>query len=414
VQRQRVFITGIGIASPLGNNLPEAFERALKGDSAILSQRVGQGDRERDVIVAPADISSEEIAQSPSARTMARVSKLAVVATNHALQDANLLHADDHLRDAGMYSGCGLGGGEVLQDLYDRYLGTNPRRVKVASVPMTMSNGPAAHASIAFGIRGPTLTYSIACASSTVSLGEAFRAIADGYLSIAVAGGSESMLNDGSLSAWKALRVIADLHPDGASASCRPFDRDRTGMVMGEGAAFLVLESEASVQSRGAKPMSELIGYGTTSDGHNLTQPLSEGQVRAMSLALDCSGTPREAVGYINAHATGTAGGDPVEIKAIRDTFGSHAHRLAVSSTKGVHGHLVGATGALEAALTIAALQAGHIPPTANLTNPDPACDLDCVPLESREAPDLEYAISNSFAFGGTNASLLFRKWTGS
>jgi 3-oxoacyl-[acyl-carrier-protein] synthase II len=277
---------------------------------------------------------------------------------------------------------------------------------------MIMANGPAAHASIRFGIRGPTVTYSVACASSTVSLGEAFRAVRDGYLSTVLAGGCEGQLNDGSLAAWAALRVTAKPHVDGASASCRPFDRDRTGLVLGEGATFLVLENETSVSRRAVEPLAEIVGYGSTSDGHNLTQPSSEGQARAMSQALDDSGTPSDAVGYVNAHGTGTIQGDAVELTAIRDAFGSHATRLAVSSTKGVHGHLVGGAGALEAALTVMALRNGTIPPTANLANPDPDCDLDCLPLKARQAPNLEYAMSNSFAFGGTNASLVFKKWT--
>jgi 3-oxoacyl-[acyl-carrier-protein] synthase II len=273
-----------------------------------------------------------------------------------------------------------------------------------------MTNAPASHISIRFRILGPSLTYSIACSSSAVAIGEAFRAIRDGYLDCALAGGTESMLNDGAIVAWDGLGVLAKEHPDGAAASSRPFSKDRTGFVLGEGSAAIVLEAHEAMRSRGAQPIAEVVGYGASSDAHNLTQPAVDGQVRAMRAALADAGLPPEAVGYINAHATATPAGDKIEIDAIKQTFGGHARRLAVSATKSMHGHLVGAAGALEFAITVLALKKRRLPPTANLTMPDPECDLDCVPCVGRQAPQLEYALSNSFAFGGSNAVLVARR----
>ena len=264
-----------------------------------------------------------------------------------------------------------------------------------------MANGPASHISMRFWIRGPSYTYSIACASSTVVIGEAFRAIHDGYLEVVLAGGAEAMLNDGSVAAWERLGVIAREHPDGAHASSRPFDRARTGFVLGEGAVVLSLESGERVAARGAAPVAEIIGYGASSDASNLTEPSVEGQERAMRTALGDARVDASAVAYLNAHATGTPTGDPVEVEAIKRVFGSHSRTLTVSSTKSMHGHLVGASGAIEGAITALALNEGRIPPTAHLTAPDPGFDLDLVPGVGRAAPGLRVAMSNSFAFGG-------------
>ena len=262
-------------------------------------------------------------------------------------------------------------------------------------------------------MRGPTLSYSIACASSAVSVGEAFRAIRDGYSHTALAGGTEALLNSGSVGAWHRLGVLATEHEDGHEASSRPFDEQRTGLVLAEGAVMFMLESEEQVQERGVQPLAEIVGYGMGSDAYNLTEPHKDGQVRALRAALADARLDPEAIDYINAHATATPTGDMVEIEAIKEAFGDHAYRLAVSSTKSVHGHLVGAAGAMEAAVTCFALDQGKIPPTANLTHPDPECDLDCVPCIGRENPALEYGLSNSCAFGGTNAALIFRRVAG-
>lgn len=275
---------------------------------------------------------------------------------------------------------------------------------------MIMASGPASHISMRFGLRGPATTYSVACASSTIAIGEAFRSIRDGYVDVVVAGGAEAMLNDGAVAAWEAVGVMASEHADGAGTSCRPFDLNRTGLVLGEGAATLILESEERATARGAEPLAEIVGFGASSDAFRLTEPSVEGQERAMRNALQDADIAPEAVGYINAHATGTSAGDPIEIEAVKRAFGPAARNLAISSTKSMHGHLVGASGALECGIAVLALRERRIPPTAYLSAADPECDLDCVPGVGRDAPDLEVALSNSFAFGGSNATLALRR----
>jgi 3-oxoacyl-[acyl-carrier-protein] synthase II len=409
-ERRRVFVTGLGLVSPHGGDPGAVFERLYAGESAIRKVRSGSAEFGSDVLMAPSEFDPAGMIPKSQLFTMDRVSQMAVVAAYRALATAGLLADDRGPADAGIYMGCGLGGAQAIQDAYSTYYQRRSRKVKPTSVPLIMPNAPAAHVSMRFGILGPSLTYSIACASSAIAIGEAFRAMRDGYLDRALAGGTEAMLNDGTIVAWESLSVLAKEHPDGPAASSRPFAADRTGFVLGEGAAALVLESEEAMRAHGAQPLAEIVGYGASSDAHNLTQPALGGQVRAMRLALTDAGLEPATIGYINAHATATPVGDKVEIDAVKETFGAHAQQLAISATKSMHGHLVGAAGALELAITVLALQQRRLPPTANLTAPDPACDLDCVPCRGREAPGLEYALSNSFAFGGSNAALIVRR----
>ncbi len=407
---RRTFITGVGVVSPHGDRLNEVFERVFAGESAVQKIQFEANGSKRDILVSAVDFDPEPLISRVSGRFMARASKMAVVAAHHALEDSGLLTSGKGPAEAGIYVGCGLGGSEALQAHYERYLANPPKRLRAATTPMIMASGPASHISMQYGITGPSMTYSMACVSSAAAIGEAFRAIRHGYLDTALAGGAEAQLNSGTLASWRELRVLASEHETGVEASSRPFDMKRTGLVLGEGSVVLVLESENAVEARGAEPLAEIVGYGVSSDAHNLTQPCPIGQARAMSLALSDASLSPDRIGYVNAHATGTILGDRVEAKAIRDAFGPHVDNVAVSSTKSVHGHLVGAAGALETALTVRSLQTGRIAPTANLTDPDPECDLDCVPVVGRDAPDLEYALSNSFAFGGSNATLVLRK----
>ena len=407
---RRTFITGIGVVSPHGDDLGDVFERVFAGESAIRKVQVEANGLSCDMVLSPVDFDPGPLLPRLSGRFMTRATKMAVVAAHHALEGSGLLVSDVGPQEAGIYMGCGLGGSDELQAHYERYLANPPKRLRAASTPMIMASGPASHISMRYGITGPTMTYSIACVSSAVAIGEAFRAIRHGYLDTALAGGAEAQLNTGALAGWRELSVLASEHTTGAEASSRPFDTQRTGLVLGEGSVVLVLESESAARARGAEPMAEIVGYGASSDAYNLTLPSPDGQTRAMRLALEDASVAGERIGYINAHATGTVLGDRVEAEAIRNTFGSHTEKLAVSSTKSVHGHLIGAASALETALTVRMLQTGRIAPTAHLTDPDPECDLDCVPLVGREAPELEYALTNSFAFGGSNATLVLRK----
>ena len=409
---RRVFITGLGLIAPHGEDPASIFDRIYQGDSAVRLVRSGTADFGSDLPLATVDFTPKDRIPKTQQLFMARASQMAVVAAEGALQSSGLFGEGQSVEDGeiGVYMGCGLGGAEILQEGYRTYFVRQSRRGRPSTVPMIMASGPASHISMRFGLHGPTHTYSIACASSTVAIGEAFRAIRDGYLDTALSGGAEAMLNDGSIAAWERLGVLASSHMDGPQASSRPFDLERTGFVLGEGAVLLVLEAESALRERVVDPIAEIIGYGVSSDAFSLTEPHVAGQEAAMRSAITDADIEREEVQYVNAHATGTPSGDPIEIEAIKNVFEDHASNLAVSSTKSVHGHLVGASGALETAITAIALQKGRIPPTANLTHPDPCCDLDCVPGYGREAPELTVAVSNSFAFGGSNATLVLRK----
>lgn len=407
---RRVFVSGMGLVSPLGNEVAPAFEKLYAGASAVRRVDSGSGMAGGDAIVAPSVFETDAEIPRVKARLMARAAKMAVLATRSALSSSGLEPGGPWGSEAGIYVGSGLGGSEALEDHYRAYFSTPPRRSRPATTPMIMASGPASHMSMHFGLTGPSLTYSVACVSSAVALGEAFRAVRDGYLKTAIAGGAEAQLNEGTVGAWMALGALAKEHADGPGASSRPFDAERTGLVLGEGAAILVLESDEALRARGGAALAEVVGYGMSSDAHNLTEPHEHGQVLAMRRALADAGVGTGDIGYVNAHATGTPTGDRVEWTAISTAFGEHVSRIPVSSTKGAHGHLVGATSALEAIWTVLALRTGRVPPTANLTHPDPDCPLDCVPLVGRQVENLRYALSNSFAFGGTNAALVLAK----
>jgi 3-oxoacyl-[acyl-carrier-protein] synthase II len=408
VNRNRVFVTGIGLVSPHGSDPNKVFDKIYRGESAIKMIRSGTPEFGSNVLVASAKFDPTGIISKPHQVFMDRVSQMAVVAAHHALENSGLLSDGTDLSSTAVYTGCALGGSQTMENAYKRYF-KKIRGARPTTVPLVMPNAPAGHISMRHKLRGPSQNYSIACASSSTAIGEAFRAIRDGYQERVVTGGTEAMLNDGSICSWEALTVLAKEHPEGAHASCRPFAKDRTGLVLGEGASMLILESEAMVEKRNAKPLAEIVGFGSSSDAHNLTQPSAEGQVRAMHIALDDAGIDLTEIGYINAHATGTGTGDKVEIDAIKLLFEDHAKNIAVSSTKSMHGHLLGAAGALEFAITVMALKNRQIPPTAHLKDQDPECDLDCVPFIGRSSPELNYALCNSFAFGGSNAVLIAR-----
>ena len=407
---RRVFVTGLGFVSPHGEDPAAIFERLFLGEYAIRAVRTGTPEMGADVLLASIDFEPGDRIGKADRLLMARAAQMAVIATRNALEDSGLMAEGSGPEEAGVYMGCGLGGAEIIQETYRTYSARQSRRVRPTAIPLIMASGPASQVSMSFGIRGPAHTYSIACASSSVAIGEAFRSIRDGYIDVVLAGGAEAMLNDGSVAAWQGLGVLAKEHADGAGASCRPFDLERTGLVLGEGAATLILESEDRAMGRGAELLVEIVGFGASSDAHKLTEPSVDGQERAIRNALEDAGLTADDVGYINVHATGTPTGDPVEIEAIKRAFGPAAQAVAISSTKSMHGHLVGASGALECGITALALDKRRIPPTANLTVADPACDLDCVPGVGRDAPDLEVALSNSFAFGGSNATLVLRR----
>jgi 3-oxoacyl-(acyl-carrier-protein) synthase len=413
-----VSIRGIGMVTPLGMNRTTSFESALQGKSAVS--------------VAPASICKllpQALAASVSAdfdvglpRAVAgldRATQFALVAAREALADAGFEASAAQKDRIGIYVGIGMGGAHTIDSLYTRFFellqlaqvdNRDPTVIHPLAVPRMMANSAAAALSIEHQLRGQAFTYSIACSSSAVAIGEACRALRHGYLDAAIVIGTEAMLTPGSYVAWNALRVIAKPHASGIHASCRPFDAARNGFVLGEGAAALVLQAEGAAPTCSRAPYAEICGYGTTTDGVHITLPSADGQVRAMKQALAEAALAPEDIGYINAHGTATTAGDLTETESIKQAFGAHAYKVPVSSTKAVHGHVIGAGGALEFALAVLALESGNIPPTANLDQPDPACDLDFVPKIARRGVPLEAVMSNSFAFGGTNVSLIARR----
>jgi 3-oxoacyl-[acyl-carrier-protein] synthase II len=275
---------------------------------------------------------------------------------------------------------------------------------------MAMTNAPASWIGIEYGITGPNLTYSTACSSSAVAIGEAAARIAAGDIDVAIAGGAEAPLNRGTLVAWDAMKTLAPEDPEDAGRSCKPFALDRSGLVLGEGAAVIILEEWERAKARRATIHAELAGYGLTTDASHMTRPSVDGQAAAMRGALAAAGLPAGAVGYVNAHGTATPANDPVETAALKTVFGDAAYAVPVSSTKAMHGHLLGAAGALELVITVLALERRVLPPTINLRVSDPQCDLDYIADGARPARTLEAAMTNSFAFGGTNAVLVCRR----
>lgn len=368
-----------------------------------------------------AQVPSAFAAKLTNAQTrLDRATQLAIVAAQEAIQDAGFKPDERQKNRTGVYVGIGMGGAHTLDALYTRFFeqlqraateNRDPTVMHPLAVPRMMANASAAWVSIEHGLRGPTFTYSVACSSSAMALGEAYRALRHGYIDTAIVIGTEAILTPGSYVVWNALRVMAKKRGDKPEASCRPFDADRTGFVLGEGAAALVLEAQGHQTACQRAPYAQMVGYGTTTDAMHITLPSAQGQTRAMQMAIEDSALAAHAIGYVNAHGTATDAGDVIEIQSIKDTFGTHAQKLAISSTKAVHGHMIGAAGAVEFALSVMALDQGKLPPTANLDNPGKGCDLDLIPNTARAAPGLQAVMSNSFAFGGTNVSLIAQKF---
>ncbi len=412
--RHRVAVTGLGLVSPYGGDLEYFFERLLGGESAVRHLVTDDVPRPLSMpFVRCAGFDAGAALGRPLASMMERFSQLGVAAAFDAWADAGLQRpaADGEDRsDWGCVWGTGIGGVSVLERGY-RDLWLNGRdRLSPLSVVMGMHNAVNAHISMQLALGGISTSHTAACASSAIAIGEAFRRIRAGDAQVMVAGGSDATQTYGVGRAWEAMRVIAQGEGEAAVSACRPFAHDRTGLVLGEGAAALVLEDWEHARARGARIHAELVGYGATCDHSHLVRPDAGGQARAMRAALHEGGLQPEDVGYVNAHGTATPDGDPVEIDALRQVFGAHAPRLAVSATKSMHGHLLGAAGAIEALATVLAVGRQALPPTAHLAGRvDPACvGVDHVTQGRRGVP-LRAALSNSFAFGGSNAVLAFR-----
>jgi nodulation protein E len=399
---RRVAITGLGIISPLGLDLAQSWNSLREGRSAI--QPIQSVDcsslRFRNGAEVRGFDATKHFPEGKDAY-IDRFAQFSVVAAREAFRDSGIALTPDLRERSAIVCGSAVGGQSAIEKGFEDLYVAGRGRVHPLTIPKTMANAGASHISMDLGLSGPTYAVSTACSSANHAIGQAFRLVRDAEADLAVTGGSEALFTVGMLKAWEAMRVIA---PD----TCRPFSKDRKGMILGEGGAMMILEPFDAAKARGAKIYAEICGFGMTSDAHHLTQPTVAGPARAMRGALREAGLAPEAVGYINAHGTGTPGNDPVESRAIREVFGAHADKLGVSSTKSLHGHALGAAGALEAVATVLALHHGILPPTANFTERDPECDLDYIPNKPR-AVQVQAALSNSFAFGGLNAVVAFR-----
>ncbi|HVP17372.1 MAG TPA: beta-ketoacyl-[acyl-carrier-protein] synthase family protein [Spirochaetia bacterium] len=399
---RRVVVTGIGVVSALGKNAHQFWEALVKGESGI--RRIEQVDVTGLKFQNGAEAHNwepQEHFESKQLDFVDRFAQFAVVAAREAVADAGIQWTQSLREQTAIVTGSCVGGKATEDDSFQELYLRKKTRVSPLTIMRTMENAGASHISIETGITGPAFTLSTACSSANHAVGQAFRMVRSGDVEMALAGGSEAPFNFGHLKAWEAMRVVA---PD----TCRPFCADRLGMVLGEGGAMMVLENREAALARGAHIYGEIVGFGMSSDAHHLTQASTEGPARAITAALRDASLQAEQIGYINAHGTATQVNDPAEVAAIRLALGGHAERVAVSSTKSMHGHALGAAGAIEAIATILALRNSILPPTANFTKPDPRCDIDVIPNTARRA-EVEYALSNSFAFGGLNAVLAFR-----
>jgi nodulation protein E len=399
---RRVAITGLGIISPLGLNLEDNWKSLSEGRPAIGPIKGADCSTLR--FKNGAEVNGYDPVKHFEGGKDAYIDRFAqfsVVAAREAMRNSGLELTQEMRERSAIVCGSAVGGQAAIESGFEDLWVQGRGRVHPLTIPKTMANAGASHIAMDLGMSGPTYTVSTACSSANHAIGQAFRLVRDGEADVAMTGGSEAMFTIGMLKAWEAMRVIA---PD----TCRPFSKDRRGMILGEGGAMMVLEPMDAARARGAKIFAEICGFGMTADAHHLTQPAVHGPARAMRGALREAGLEPEAIGYINAHGTGTPGNDPVESSAIREVFGAHADKIGVSSTKSMHGHALGAAGALEAIATILALYHGILPPTANFNERDPECDLDYIPNQAR-ALRVEAALSNSFAFGGLNAVVAFR-----
>jgi nodulation protein E len=401
---QRVVVTGMGIISALGSNLAETWSSLVQGKSGIApiqSLDVSKLRFQNGAEVRGYD--AQHHFEQNQLELLDRFAQFALIAARQALADSGLKIVPELAGKTAVVTGSCVGG-QSSQDagfvgLYQK----NSPRVHPLTIPRTMANAGASHISMEFGISGPAYTVSTACSSANHAIGQAFWMVRSGQVEAAITGGSEAPFSLGLLKAWEAMRVVS-------SDTCRPFSRDRKGLILGEGGAMLVLEPLERATERGARIYGEIVGFGMSSDAGHITSPTFQGPATAMRGALSDAQLAPEQISYINAHGTGTAGNDLTETRAVREVFGKHADRLAASSTKSMHGHALGAAGALEAVATVMAMHKKIIPPTANFTTPDPDCDLDIVPNQARPA-EIEFALSNSFAFGGLNAVLAFKKF---
>ena len=409
----RVVVTGMGVVSPIGIGLETFWSNLVSGKSGVGPITRFDTDGYSTKIGAEVkDFVPEEYIDKKDARRMDRFTQFAMAASKMALEHAGIdLQSIDRYR-VGVIVGSGIGGLETLEEQHKVMLKKGPGRVSPVFIPMMIANMGAAQIAIAYGLKGCNLITTSACASSNNAIGDSFRMLQRGQMDVVITGGTEAPITPMAVAGFCSMKAMS-IRNDDPEAASRPFDAERDGFVIGEGAGFLIMETLEHAKGRGARIYGEVVGYGSSCDAYHIAAPDPEGLGAAMSmkLAMEDAGLDPEDVDYINAHGTSTPVGDGPETAAIKQVFGEHAYKLAVSSTKSMTGHLLGAAGGLEAVVCLLAMDRGIIPPTINLNNPDPECDLDYVPNKARKA-EVKVALSNSFGFGGHNATLIFKKFT--
>ncbi len=411
--KRRVVITGLGLVTPLGTGLEKTWEALLQGKSGV--RRITHFD----ATGFPTQIAAEVSDFDPSAfieikeqKKMDRFIHFAVASAQMALDNSGLKITEDNADRVGVIVGSGIGGLPAIEHYHKVLLEKGHRRVSPFFIPMLIINLASGQISIRFGAKGPNSSVVTACASGSHAIGDAFKIIQRGDADAMIAGGTESVITPLSMAGFNAMKALSTRNNEPEKAS-RPFDRDRDGFIMGEGSGMVIMEDLDHAVGRGARIYAEIVGYGMTSDAYHITAPApnGEGAARCMAVALKDAAITPDAVDYINAHGTSTKYGDEIETVAIKTVFGDHAYRVAVSSTKSMTGHLLGAAGGVEAVISVLSIARGLVPPTINLDNPDPECDLDYVPHKHRKM-DVNIAMSNSFGFGGTNACLVFKRYS--
>lgn len=410
---RRVVVTGLGLICGVGNTTEEAWKNLLAGKSGVA--RITHFDASEFACQIAAEVKNFDplnFVEKKELKKMGRFIHLALAASDEAMKSAGLQVAPEFSTRVGVHIGSGIGGFDVIEREHSNLLSGGPRRISPFFIPASIVNLAAGHVSIRYNAKGPNEATCTACTSSAHSVGDAFKIISRCDADVMIAGGTEAAITPMGVGGFAAMRALSTRN-DAPEKASRPWDSARDGFVIGEGAGIMILEELEFARRRGAKILAEVVGYGMSGDAHHITQPAEEGDgaYRVMLNALADAKVQPQQVGYINAHGTSTDIGDKLETIAVKRTFGDHAYKVAVSSTKSMTGHLLGGAGGLEAGVTVLALRDQMLPPTTNLENPDPECDLDYVPKHARKA-DIEYAMSNSFGFGGTNGALLFRRWT--
>ncbi|MGI6144803.1 MAG: beta-ketoacyl-ACP synthase II [Clostridia bacterium] len=412
--KKRVVITGMGAVTPLGNNVNDFWQGLIQGESGIdRVTRFDLGDIPTQIAGEVKDFNPSLYMDRKEVRRMDRFTQYAVAAAKMALEDANLDISKETSDRVGVVLGSGIGGMATLEEQIEVRRVKGPGRVSPFFVPMMISNMAAGQIAIIFGATGPNFTVVTACASATNAIGEAFRIIQQGNAEVVITGGTEAPITPMAFAGFCSMKAMSCQNEQPQRAS-RPFDQKRDGFIMGEGAGLLILENLESAQKRNARIYAEVLGYGATADAYHITAPApgGVGAAKAMLAAINDAGIQPDEVDYINAHGTSTELNDKYETMAIKEVFGEHAGKLAISSTKSMTGHLLGAAGGIEAIATALAIAHELIPPTINYEYPDPECDLDYVPNKARKTP-LQYALSNSLGFGGHNATILLGKFKG-